>query len=33
MKNYKLALVGATGLDGRTALKILEEKHLPIFAF
>lgn len=30
MKNYKLALVGATGLVGRTAIKVLEEKNLPI---
>ena len=30
MKNYKLAVVGATGVVGRTALKVLEEKHLPI---
>ena len=30
MKNYRLALVGATGLVGRTALKVLEEKNLPI---
>lgn len=29
MKKYKLALVGATGLVGRTALKVLEEKNLP----
>ena len=29
MKKYKLALVGATGLVGRTALKVLEEKGLP----
>lgn len=29
-KGYKLALVGATGLVGRTALKVLEEKRLPI---
>lgn len=28
MKKYKLALVGATGLVGRTALKVLEEKKL-----
>ncbi|MBO5478207.1 MAG: aspartate-semialdehyde dehydrogenase [Clostridia bacterium] len=27
---YKLAIVGATGLVGRTALKVLEEKNLPI---
>lgn len=30
MKSYKLALVGATGLVGRTAIKVLEEKNLPI---
>ncbi len=30
MKNYKLALVGATGLVGKTALKVLEEYQLPI---
>ena len=30
MKDFKLAVVGATGLVGRTALKILEEKKLPI---
>lgn len=30
MKNYKLALVGATGLVGRTAIQVLEEKKLPI---
>ena len=30
MKKYKLALVGATGIVGRTALKVLEEKNLPI---
>ena len=29
-KKYKLAVVGATGLVGRTALKVLEEKKLPI---
>lgn len=29
MKNYKLAIIGATGLVGRTALKVLEEKNLP----
>lgn len=27
---YKLAIVGATGLVGRTVLKVLEERHLPI---
>lgn len=30
MSEYKLALVGATGLVGRTAMKVLEEKNLPI---
>lgn len=30
MKNIKLAVVGATGLVGRTALKVLEEYNLPI---
>ena len=29
-KNYKIAIVGATGVVGRTAIKILEEKNLPI---
>lgn len=33
MKNYKLAIVGATGLVGRTALKVLEEKNLPNFEY
>lgn len=33
MKNYKLAIVGATGLVGRTALKILEEKNFPNFEY
>ncbi len=33
MKNYKLAIVGATGLVGRTALKVLEEKDLPNFEY
>ena len=28
MKKYKLALIGATGLVGRTALKVLEEKNI-----
>ena len=32
-KSYKLAIVGATGLVGRTALKILEEKNLPNFEY
>lgn len=30
---YKLAIVGATGLVGRTALTVLEEKNLPIFEY
>ena len=30
MKNYKLAIVGATGLVGRTALTVLQKKNLPI---
>ncbi len=30
MKKYSLALVGATGLVGRTAIKVLEEFNLPL---
>lgn len=30
MNNYKLAVVGATGVVGQTVLKVLEEKKLPI---
>ena len=30
MKKIKLAVVGATGLVGRTSLKVLEEYNLPI---
>ncbi len=30
MKKYKFALVGATGLVGRTAIKVLEEFDLPL---
>lgn len=30
MKKYRLAVVGATGLVGRTVLKVLEERKLPI---
>lgn len=30
---YKLAIVGATGLVGRTVLKILEERKLPIYEY
>ena len=32
-KTYKLAIVGATGLVGRSALKILEEKNLENFEY
>lgn len=32
-KKYKLAIVGATGLVGRTALKVLEEKGLSNFDY
>ena len=30
MKNYKLAIVGATGVVGRTILQVLQERNLPI---
>ena len=30
---YKLAIVGATGLVGRTILKLLEERNLPIYEY
>ena len=30
MKNYKIAIIGATGLVGISVLKVLEEKKLPI---
>ena len=30
MKTYKIAVVGATGVVGRTVLKVLEEKNLPV---
>ncbi len=30
MKKYKFAVVGATGMVGRTFLKVLEERNLPI---
>ena len=33
MKNYKIAIVGATGLVGISVLKVLEEKKLPIEKF
>ena len=29
LKKYKVAIIGATGLVGRTALRVLEEKSLP----
>lgn len=29
MKNYRIAVVGATGMVGRTFLKVLEEYNLP----
>ncbi len=32
-KEYKLAIVGATGLVGRTVLKVLEEENLPISTY
>lgn len=32
-KKYKLAIIGSTGLVGRTALTILEEKNLPNFEY
>ena len=33
MKNHKLAIVGATGLVGRTVLKVLEEKKIKNFEY
>ena len=30
LKKVRLAIVGATGLVGRTVLKVLEEKKLPV---
>ncbi len=32
-KNYKVAIVGATGLVGRTVLKVLEEKNYKCFTY
>jgi len=32
-KKYRLAIIGATGLVGRTVLKVLEERNLPIFEY
>lgn len=31
--HYKVAIVGATGLVGRTVLKVLEEKDLPHISY
>lgn len=33
MEKYKLAVVGATGVVGRTVLKVLEERNLPILKY
>ena len=33
MKKYKLALVGATGVVGRVARQVLEERKLPIYEY
>lgn len=33
MKKYKLAIVGATGLVGRSVIQVLEEKKLPIESY
>ena len=33
MKKYKVAIVGATGLVGRSFIKVLEEKNLPIESY
>ena len=30
MKNYKVAIIGATGLVGRTFLKVLQERNFPV---
>ncbi len=30
MKNYNVAVVGATGMVGRTILKVLEKRKFPI---
>lgn len=30
MKKYKLAIIGATGMVGRTMLKVLEERKFPV---
>ena len=33
MKDLKVAIVGATGLVGRSFLRVLEEKKLPIYNY
>lgn len=33
MKNFKVAIVGATGLVGRSVIQVLNEKNLPIESF
>lgn len=33
MKKYKIAIVGATGLVGRSVIQVLEEKRLPIESY
>lgn len=33
MKKFKVAIVGATGLVGRSAIQVLEEKNLPIESY
>ena len=33
MKKYKIAIIGATGLVGRTVMQVLEEKNLPIESY
>lgn len=30
MKKYNVAVVGATGLVGRTILKVMEERRFPV---
>ncbi len=33
MKKFKVAIVGATGLVGRAAMQVFEEKNLPVESF
>lgn len=33
LKTYKIAIIGATGLVGRSVIQVLEEKKLPIETF